>query len=83
MTLVHHQALRHELVQIIKVRKNIEPSRLLSQNFEQIGFDSVDLVDIILEVEKAYQIFIPDEVPLHKVDDFVQFIASQSLEIQA
>ena len=69
--------LKQELVQLINAKKNIAPSRLSVQNFEELGFDTIDLVDIILEVEKAYQIYIPDEVPLNKVDDFVQFIAGQ------
>jgi len=81
MISTNYQALRQELVQLIKTHKNINVSRLLTQNFDQIGFDSVDLVDIILEVEKAYHIYIPDEVPLNKIDDFVQFLSSRNLEM--
>jgi len=83
MVPINHQALRQELVQLIKTHKNINASRLLTQNFDQIGFDTIDIVDIILEVEKAYHILIPDEVPIHKVDDFVQFLSSQNFEHNA
>ena len=80
MVPTNYQALRQELVQLIKTHKNINASRLLTQNFDQIGFDTIDIVDIILEVEKAYHILIPDEVPIHEVDDFVQFLSSQNFE---
>jgi len=83
MVPINYQALRQELVQLIKMHKKIDASRLLTQSFDQIGFDPIDLVDIILEVEKTYHILIPDEVPLHKIDDFVQFLSSQNLEINA
>ena len=83
MVPTNYQALRQELVQLIKTHKNINASRLLTQNFDQIGFDTIDIVDIILEVEKAYHILIPDEVPIHKVDDFVQFLSSQNFENNA
>ena len=79
MTLNHHQTLKQELVQIITVQKNIAPSRLLGQSFDQIGMDQVDLVAIILEIERAYQVNIPDDVPLNKVDDFVAYLSACDL----
>lgn len=78
-----YNTLRREMVQIIRSHKNIEPSKLLTRNFEQLGFETIDIVDIILEVEKAYHVIIPDEVPLHKVEDFVHFIAHQSMPLSA
>ena len=83
MVPINYQALRQELVQLIKIHKKIDASRLLSQNFDQVGFDTIDIVDIILEIEKTYHIHIPDEVPLNKVDDFVRFLSSQNLETNA
>ena len=80
---VQYNTLRHEMVQIISSHKNIDPTRLVTRNFDQLGFETIDIVDIILEVEKAYHITIPDEVPLHKVEDFVHFIASQSIPVSA
>jgi acyl carrier protein len=74
-----YQVLQQEIVQLIKTHKNVSPNRLLAQNFDQIGFETVDIVDIILEVEKAYRVQIPDEVPLQKVGDFVHFLAAQNL----
>lgn len=85
MAIIHPQSftLRQELVQLITIRKNIAPAQLLSKNFAELGFDTIDLVDIILEVEKAYQTYIPDEVSLNKVDDFVVFLSSQSTRLDA
>ena len=70
--------LKQELVQLINVHKHVTPAQLSVHSFEEIGFDTVDLVDIILEVEKAYHTFIPDDVPLYKVDDFVTFLTANS-----
>jgi acyl carrier protein len=40
----------------------------------ELGFDTVDVVDIILEIERCFQLTIPDEVPLHTVSDFVCYV---------
>ncbi|WP_162052513.1 phosphopantetheine-binding protein [Pontibacter pamirensis] len=41
----------------------------------EYGIDIVDVVDIILAVEKKYSIVIPDEVPVYTIDDFVNYVA--------
>ena len=66
------------VIHIISKTKEIRPARLrpsanLSREF---GFDTVDVVDIILELEKKFHIVIPDEVPLHTVGDIVDYVAS-------
>ncbi len=48
-------------------------------DLRKFGFDTLDLVEVILEVEKAYGITIPDELPLNSIDDFVQFICQPQL----
>jgi acyl carrier protein len=70
-----------EVIKIISKTKEIRPARLhpsanLSREF---GFDTVDVVDIILELERNFQIVIPDEVPLHTVGDFVEYVSSHTL----
>jgi acyl carrier protein len=52
--------------------------RLGSSLRRKLGFDTVDIVDIILEVERHFQITIPDEVPLAHVQDFVGYVATQA-----
>ena len=75
------KAIEREVIRIISKTKEIRPARLqatarLSQDF---GFDTVDVVDIILELEKSFHIIIPDEVPINTVGDFVEYVASQAL----
>jgi acyl carrier protein len=69
-------ALAQQVCGLIHQRKNI-PLRQLhvaTHLHRELGFDMVDLVDIILEVERRFQLTIPDEVPLHTVGDFVCFL---------
>jgi acyl carrier protein len=82
----HSDSLQQNIAQLIHQQKGILTTRLLTKSFDQLGFDLVDLIDIILAVEKKYQITIPDEVPLNSVADFVSFIqatrSSASISIQ-
>ncbi|WP_255345437.1 MULTISPECIES: hypothetical protein [Pontibacter] len=36
--------------------------------------DIVDVVDIILAVEKKFDVVIPDEVPVYSIDDLVNYL---------
>ncbi|WP_162055504.1 acyl carrier protein [Pontibacter pamirensis] len=79
--LVTNSAIEKEVFRIISKTKKIKPERLqvdkrLSQDF---GFDTVDLVDIILEVEKNFHIVIPDEVPINTVGDFVDYVSAHAM----
>lgn len=76
-----NNAIEKEVFRIISKTKKIQPDRLqvdkrLSQDF---GFDTVDLVDIILEVEKNFHITIPDEVPINTVGDFVNYVSAHTM----
>ncbi|MBB4603618.1 acyl carrier protein [Hymenobacter latericoloratus] len=64
---------------IIHHRKGIRLRRLhlTTQLSRDLGFDTVDVVDIILELERAFQLTIPDEVPLQTIGDFVRYVSSQ------
>ena len=70
-----------QVIKIISKTKEIRPARLrpsanLSREF---GFDTVDVVDIILELERNFHIVIPDEVPINTVGDFVKYVSSHTL----
>jgi acyl carrier protein len=74
-----------EVIRIISKTKEIKPDRLkahkrLTQDF---GFDTVDLVDIILALEKSFRITIPDEVPIHTVGDFITYVSAHHAVRQA
>ncbi|MBX0333897.1 acyl carrier protein [Pontibacter sp. HSC-14F20] len=76
------KTIEREVIRIISKTKEIRPARLqanarLEKDF---GFDMVDVVDIILELEKSFQIVIPDEVPINTVGDFVDFVASHAMQ---
>jgi len=73
-------AIETEVIRIISKTKEIQPDRLkahkrLSQDF---GFDTLDLVDIILKVEKKFHITIPDEVPIDTVGDLLNFVTTHT-----
>jgi acyl carrier protein len=72
-------AIQNEVIKIISRTKEIKPSRLRkSANLSQFGFDTVDVVDIILELEKNFHIVIPDEVRIDTVGDFVNYVSSHT-----
>ena len=75
-----NQIIAHEVIKIISKTKTLKPSRLrVNTNLSQdLGFDNLDVVDIILEVEKSFHITIPDEVPLRTVGDFVQYVTTHT-----
>ncbi|MFD2513082.1 acyl carrier protein, partial [Pontibacter locisalis] len=58
-----NNAIEKEVIRIISKTKEIKADRLYAERLLQdFGFDTVDLVDIILELEKNFKITIPDEV---------------------
>ncbi|RSK30184.1 acyl carrier protein [Hymenobacter metallilatus] len=74
------KTIQQQVLRIISKRKAIKARRLrigtdLSREF---GFDTVDVVDIILELERSFHITIPDEVPLATVGDFVKYVVSHT-----
>ena len=74
------KSIAQQVLRIISKRKAIKPARLrvTSRLDRELGFDTVDVVDIILELERSFHITIPDEVPLSTVSDFVNYVASHT-----
>ncbi|WP_114784331.1 phosphopantetheine-binding protein [Botryobacter ruber] len=69
------RAIRTEVVKTISSLKKVAPQRLKSvNNLIDLDFDLLDVVEIILKLEKKYNLTIPDDVPVYSVDDFVNFI---------
>lgn len=81
MLITTDSAIEREVIRIISKTKEIKPDRLQNSKrlFQDFGFDTVDLVDIILELEKNFHITIPDEVPIDTVGDFVDFVATHTI----
>lgn len=82
-TFIKNTALRRQLAAIMHTQTGVAPARLLTLPFHQLGLDDRDLLDIILEVEKSFQVVIPDEVPLESLEDFVAFLQAQVLAEEA
>ena len=71
-TVVLTQQVRHLIIQWkVLWFRHLRFNTTLDQ---ELGFDTVDVVDSILEVERCFQLTIPDEVPLHTVSDFVRYV---------
>ena len=70
-------AIAHEVMRIIVRRKRVRPDRIRPRTrlLEELHFDAIDVVDVILDVEKRFHLIIPDEVPLKTVGDFVKYVA--------
>lgn len=67
--------LYNEVLHLVSRLKAIDPRKLSGpKGFWENGFDLVDIVDIILAVEKKYSVVIPDEVPVYTIDDLVNFL---------
>ncbi|WP_236943174.1 acyl carrier protein [Hymenobacter sp. PAMC 26628] len=69
-------SIEQQVFRIISKRKAIRASRVrkTASLARDLRFDTVDVVDIILELERNFHIIIPDEVPLYTVGDFVRFV---------
>ncbi len=78
-------AIAHEVMRIIMRHKRVRPERIRPRTrlYEELHFDTVDVVDVILDLEKRYHLVIPDEVPLHTVGDFVKYVARHQPAIAA
>ncbi len=76
--IVTNNRLRQEMVHLISRLKKIEAVDLLEQpNLIIHDLDIVDIVDIILAVERKYNILITDDMPVYTVDDLVSIVEQQ------
>jgi acyl carrier protein len=72
--------LRYEIACLISDLKHIETFQLLQNpQLEKHGLELLDVVDIILEVEKKYGVEITDDLPVFTLDDFAHIIENQAL----
>ena len=68
--------IEQQVFRIISKRKAIRASRVrkTASLARDLRFETLDVVDIILELERNFSITIPDEVPLYTVGDFVRYV---------
>lgn len=53
---------------------------LLESNFEDLGIDSLDLVELIMQLEDEFDIAIDEAEKLKTVNDVVEYITSKVSE---
>lgn len=76
-----NRSIEQEVIRIISRTKRIKAERLQADaRLEKFGFDEVDVVDIILQLEKNFHIVIPDEVPMQTVSDVVEAVETYSMK---
>ena len=75
-SLAPHASIEQQVFRIISKRKAIRASRVrkTASLARDLRFETLDVVDIILELERSFSITIPDEVPLYTVGDFVRYV---------
>jgi len=74
------KAIEQQVLRIISKRKAIKAVRLrrTASLARDLRFDTVDVVDIILELERNFHITVPDEVPFNTVGDFVRYVTTHA-----
>lgn len=72
------QTIEKKVVNVISNVTKLHPDRLKKvRDLTALGLTILDVVDVILKLEKTYHLTIPDEVPVYTLDDFVNFIHQQ------
>ena len=49
----------------------------MGDNFTDLGFDSLDKVELVMAIEDKFDITFPDDVQVDTVDDLIALIESQ------
>ena len=72
--------IEQQVLKIISKRKAIKAVRLrrTASLSRDLRFDTVDVVDIILELERNFNITVPDEIPFFTVGDFVRYVSAHA-----
>ena len=65
-----------------KLSKKVDEVTLDSKLIEDLGADSLDIVEMLMELEDTYGITIPDDdaVNLRTIGDIVKFMESQNIK---
>lgn len=80
MNTLTSQTIFKEVINVITSIKKVTAQQLIKVNdLTELGFDILDVVEIILKLEKKFDLVIPDDVPVYSVDDFVDFIYTYKL----
>ena len=76
--------MKDKIIQLIakKLGKKIEDVKLESKLIEDLGADSLDIVELLMELEDSYGITIPDQdaMQLSTIGDIVKFMEKQDIK---
>lgn len=76
--------MQEKIVKMIasKLNKKVEEVTLESKLIEDLGADSLDIVELLMELEDTYGITIPDQdaANLATIGDIVKFLESQDIK---
>ena len=75
---ISYSSIETAVTRIVSKNTGITSSTVLAKNsLLELGLDQLDLVNLIMAVEKKYNITIPDEVPLETITDLVHYVYEQ------
>src|SRR5687768_3276692 len=69
-------SLQKRVVHIIQKRTKLPATKLIptAHLSQDLRLDTLQVVEIIWDLEKRFHLEIPDDVPLQTIGDFIQFI---------
>jgi acyl carrier protein len=69
-----------QVLTLFRQRRNLPVKRLNLRLhlIEDLCFELLDVVDIILDLERRFHLHIPDEVAFDTIGDFVEYVAFHS-----
>ena len=65
------------LAQIKEIIKNFRGEEIdlkIDDNFNDLGFDSLDRVELVMELEEKFDIVFPDDIQIETVKELVEAI---------
>ncbi|QHL89268.1 acyl carrier protein [Nibribacter ruber] len=76
MSILLAPSLQEQVVYHIQQRTRLPLSKLkpAAHLYQDLGLDTLQVVEIIWDLEKRFRVEIPDNVPLQTVGDFIQFL---------
>ena len=75
-----YNTIQHSVLETLRKKVGIKDPDLLGRtDLKMLGLDTLDLVDVILQLEEVFHIDIPDEVQLNTAHDLVEYLYGQSV----
>ncbi|RME79442.1 MAG: acyl carrier protein [Planctomycetota bacterium] len=72
--------IKDKVIEIIARRLNVSPEKIEpSQELKDLGIDSIEIVDMVMEFEDEFGISIPDEMTanISTVEEIIRFVSDE------